>query len=118
MFEGLAFFHRTSSPKTWNIAAYHSPHSLTWRWVLSFSRGGYFGRLPRIWTYRDNNGRQWSLNLPWIGSFDWRVQRPMWFRDLYIRQRDKRDHERYVASMERSTSAPPAIAPEAGTTMH
>lgn len=87
--KGLKFFTRTSSSRLFNIAAYHSPHSLTWSWVLSFS----FERQVRpLWYgYRTNGGYHCGLRIPLVGVFMWQKQRPMWYRDLYQRKRDEAD---------------------------
>lgn len=90
---GLAFFRKTSSLTTWNLASFHSPHSLTWSWILSFSRDGYSERRfwPLIMPYRSNQGMQCVIRLPFIGLIQWHRQQPMWFRDLYRRLRDEQD---------------------------
>jgi len=109
---GLAILQRTNSRGLINIASWHSPHSLTWRWILSARwRGGslwhphvfvrrhdYYGRAaPAHWCLaagvgrlgsarvnRDNNGIGWELSF--LGaSIAWSSQRPMWYRDLYNR---------------------------------
>lgn len=36
---GLSLLAETNSDGLWNIASYHHPHSITWRWVLSLSVG-------------------------------------------------------------------------------
>lgn len=107
---GLKLFSRTSSRETWNLASFHSPHSLTWRWVISFSlfRGGEARVRPLWYGYRDNNGLQWGFRVPFVGLVRWAQQRPMWYRDLYISQRDETDRERY----ERSTFVRAATRPE------
>lgn len=90
---GLALFSRTNSKGCWNIASFHSPHSLTWRWILTFRRfaPGEFRVWPIGTAYRDNNGLQWWVRLPFVGYLQWQQQRPMWFRDLWQRLRDERD---------------------------
>jgi hypothetical protein len=106
---GLAIFQRTNSRGLINLASWHSPHSLTWRWILSANwRGGslwrphcfasrhdYGGKAPAHWCLaagvgrlgaarisRDNNGIGWDVSLLGV-SLQWSSQRPMWFRDLY-----------------------------------
>lgn len=103
---GLKFFQRTSG-KHWNIASYHSPHSLTWRWILCITRQSLMWPRPHfIWNSyglslglgqllhfrigKDNNGIQWGVALFWIG-LSYHSQRPMWFRDMYRRAADERD---------------------------
>lgn len=39
---GLSLFSETNSDSLWNIASYHHPDSITWRWSLSFSKGRRF----------------------------------------------------------------------------
>jgi len=108
---GLALFQRSSRARTLDLASYHSPHSLTWSWIISATRqsvawpkphaslrlkprlpGGHIGlgHLIRFYLYRDNNGWQWGVSLFWL-SLSWSRQRPMWYRDIYLRERDRRD---------------------------
>ncbi len=95
---GLKFFTRTSDQRCWNVASYHSPHSLTWSWILSFSLPrGDSGRWLGFWTYEDNAGRQWGLQIARC-EVQWRGQQPMWYRDLYIRSCDEAERKRYEAS--------------------
>lgn len=91
--KGLRFFTKTSDPRCWDLASYHSPHSLTWRWVLSFSlfRDGERKVWPLWFPYRNNHGLQWVLRIPWLGLLRFAQQQPMWFRDLYLRMRDEQD---------------------------
>lgn len=101
MLKGLAFFTKVSGPRCWNIISFHSPHSLTWSWILSFSlfRGDERRAWPLFGTWRTNNGRQWTFRVPWIGLFHWHRQQPMWYRDIFRQERDERDrleHERYL----------------------
>jgi hypothetical protein len=95
LIEGLEFFVKTNSARIWNIASYHSPHSLTWRWILSFSlhRSDEHRVWPIFAPWRDNNGLQWMLRIPFVGYFSWKQQRPMWFRDLYRDARDEQDRK-------------------------
>lgn len=106
--KGLRFFQRTSGRGSWNIASYHSPHSLTWRWLVGFSlfRGGEARARPLWWSYRDNNGLQWGFRVPWLGIVRWSQQRPMWFRDLYYRNRDEVDGLRAELSEPRPNTPP------------
>lgn len=107
---GLTAFRRTSGRGCWNIAAYHSPHSLTWRWLLSvsfdasilvkpfahYSRdffGPSFGFGLGILSghiYRSNGGWQFAGNLMGM-AIHLQQQRPMWYRNLYQRARDEAD---------------------------
>jgi hypothetical protein len=104
---GLAFFRKTSGPRLWNIASYHSPHSLTWRWILSF--GLFRGDERRIWPIvmadRHNTGMHILVRIPWVGMFTFSTQRPMWFRDMWRQDRDERD-----GLTKRKADIPPAPA--------
>lgn len=75
---GLRLFKVTSDPAFFNIASYHSRHSLTWSWVLSFSRDGQSEK--RLWPLvswlSDHIGQHGWLRLPWIGIFHWMRQWP------------------------------------------
>lgn len=100
----LKLFSRTSDRKTVNLASWHSPHSLTWRWILSLRRhqvmwpkpvalrnsvgfGAGLGTLFSFHAYRTNDGWQWELSALWHGlSFS--QQRPMWFKDMIRREWD------------------------------
>lgn len=109
---GFDIFSRTNVARDWVIAAWHSPHSLTWRWFVSFSlfRGDECRVRPLWWGYRTNTGLHGGFRLPWIGMVHWQTQHPMWYRDLYMRQQDqasKADYDRYLAS---AVPAPPPSA--------
>jgi hypothetical protein len=112
---GLSLFARTNSPRHWNLASWHSPHSLTWSWILhadvsrptfnphwraygkhspdsplgpAFHAG--FGTLARVSAYRNNNG--WQLGASLLGvTLSWSRQQPMWYHDLWRRERDRQD---------------------------
>lgn len=114
---GFASFRRTSGKRSWNLASYHSPHSLTWRWLAHLSVGSMFSRPgifiePRLsahfgfespfvgfgynigfggaHAYTNNFGWQfsaWLLGLHLMFS----QQRPIWYRDIYHRARDEAD---------------------------
>lgn len=104
---GFAAFKRTSSRTTWNVASFHSPHSLTWSWVLSLRRqplftfrpwaqfhGGHFpgfgagfGQFISFHAYRNNGGWQIGWSLLWH-EFHRSSQRPMWFKDIVQSQWD------------------------------
>jgi hypothetical protein len=90
---GLALLTRTNVRTSWNLASFHSPHSMTWRWLLSFSLfRADEGRWWPIWMpYRANNGLQWVIRIPLVGFLRFAQQRPMWYRDCYQRLRDQRD---------------------------
>jgi hypothetical protein len=118
---GLALFSRTNSKGHWNIASWHSPHSLTWRWILSVSlpRRGE-GRWRPIW-YRSphNCGGQAYFGLLKFG-FRWHWQHPMWYRDLYHRMRDEQDVAaglRYRGSAYVAPPPLPQVTP-ANTSVH
>lgn len=99
--KGLKFFSRTNVKGSWNVASFHSPHSLIWSWILAFSR--FRGDEARVWPlfygYRDNHGLQWGFRIPWIGLVLWHRQRPMPYRELYRQIRNEKDLERYRASL-------------------
>jgi len=90
--KGLKFFSRTSGKGCWNLASFHSPHSMTWSWILSFSlpRSRDEGRWLYFSHYRSNVGLEWSLQVART-CLRWHRQRPMWYRDCYMRLRDKQD---------------------------
>lgn len=103
MKNGLNFFRKTSQRGSWNIAAYHNPHSLTWSWVLSLSlfRADEGRVRPLWWSYPTNQGRQWGFRIPYVGIVSWHRQQPMWFRDMYMRLRDETDTAAYHRSVAR-----------------
>jgi len=113
---GLAVLTRTSNRRCWNLAAYHSPHSLTWRWLIGITFGSVFAR-PRFYmspretfmgvlnpfpafafsigiagagASRNNYGWQYSASLLGV-HVHFSQQHPMWYRDLYQRARDEAD---------------------------
>jgi hypothetical protein len=113
---GFAALKRTSSKRSWNLASYHSPHSLTWRWLISVSFGNMFTR-PRIYMTpvdhypgMKNPFVAFAFNIGIAGAsastnnYGWQFaawmfgihvhfsqQQPMWYRDLYHRARDEAD---------------------------
>ena len=105
---GLSLFVRLPTSRgSWNIAAWHSRHSLTWRWIVhlsrqpfgaprpyAFWRGGNLalglGQLIGTNFTHTNTGWRFRVALFWIG-LELLTQRPMWFCDLYRRERDERD---------------------------
>lgn len=104
MIKGLQFFTRTSDAHRINLASWHSPHSLTWRWLIAWSRFKGDERRAHwrmLWWSRGNTGFQWSLIIPWVGRLNGQTQHPMWYRDLYMRLRDEKDHDRYERSSAR-----------------
>lgn len=113
--KGLSLFRRTSNKGCWNIAAFHSPHSLTWSWILSFSlptKGS--GRWLGFHRWQTNDGGQWLLQVARC-ALQWHRQRPMWYRDLYWKLDRQREDER----VPRPADIPP-IHPHfpAPTTLH
>jgi hypothetical protein len=109
---GLKLFSRTSNRRRINLASFHSPHSLTWSWVLSLalSRVGSIkpyaslklrdtfvpgfhlglGQLIGVTAYKANNGLQWSISLLWV-SLSWSRQAAMYYRDMHGRAAMTRD---------------------------
>ena len=88
-----------------NIASWHSRHSLTWSWILSARRHPSDGSQWRLWfsTWKNNDGRQWWLGLPFVG-IQWHRQKPMWFRDVMRSQSDRhREDEREAFDRGRRT---------------
>lgn len=102
----LSLFAKTSSRRSFNLAAYHSPHSLTWSWVLSLNFDRSWRKAngwPRfaVSIYSTNGGPQWAVVLPFV-SLNWHRQREMWFRDLFHRTREREDAlERTVSRLRR-----------------
>lgn len=101
----LTLFKRTSCGKTLNVAYWHSPHSLTWRWGLSLRRhqfmlpkpharrnsigfGAGLGTLLSFWAHKSNGGWQWGASFFWHG-LHFSQQRPMWFKDMIRRSWDE-----------------------------
>lgn len=114
---GLAVFKRTSAKRSWNLASYHSPHSLTWRWLINLSLGSVFSRPRLFWSpsfnehfgtpnpfvsfafcigiagahaYTTNYG--WQFGVTFLGMHvHFSQQRPMWYRDMIQRAWDEKD---------------------------
>lgn len=112
----LSLLKRTSGRGSLNLASWHSPHSLTWSWILTLAwakpsyvkpavqwsavgphlfRGASVGSIANVHAIRDNNGWQWGVTLLGVTLAGHR-QRPMWFRDLYWRRETER-YERRAA---------------------
>jgi len=93
---GATFFVRTSSRRRWLIAAWHSPHSLTWRWLIDFTllEGDARCAWPLFWKIPCKTSLQWGIRLPWLAMVSFHSQRPMWYREMYMRLRDKQDQRR------------------------
>lgn len=68
--QGLKFFSRTSARQTFNLASFHSPHSLTWRWIVSFSffRGDE-ARVRPLWSIATTTGCNGVSASPSSGLF-------------------------------------------------
>ena len=96
IFPGLSVLRRTSDQRTLNLLAYHSPHSLTWSWILSLqvdriAGNEYANRLRfGFHPYRTNQGLQIAFLVPWL-CLQWHRQQPMLYRDVWRRQRDMAD---------------------------
>lgn len=81
---GLSFFKRShcnGTPiRSWLLAAYHHPRSLTWRWGIWYSMrkagktGVYFMRVYRSQGFNFHAG----INLPLFGSVSMQTQPHMW----------------------------------------
>lgn len=138
MFNGLKLFSKTSDKKTLNVASFHSPHSLTWSWILSFRRhevmrpkfyarrskdgiGAGLGTLISAYAYRTNSGLTWDVCL-FCHGLHFTRQSPMWYRDMFWRADDEREAlNRRVRQLERQIEAMPSAAPgtsEAGVHLH
>lgn len=90
--KGLRLFSRTSDSRAWSLASYHSPHSLTWSWSLSFllfrgdeKRWGW----PLGWLCRYNTGWQLGIRVPFAGILYLSRQHAMWFRDMWLQKRNE-----------------------------
>ena len=120
MFRGLSFLKRDSGGG-YTLASWHSPHSMTWRWFVSFSRfRGDEARVRPLWFgYRTNTGVHGGFRIPFIGLVHWQTQRPMWFRDLYQMKRDEADGLRSEARP--PAPPPPSFRPtviDGGSSLH
>lgn len=82
--KGLKFFtrqHRNGTPiRSWTLASYHHPNSLTWRWVISYSarkagRTGVYAM--RVYRNRGFNFHA-GINLSILGSLSIQTQPHMW----------------------------------------
>lgn len=120
MMKGLRFFSRTSDQRCFNLAAFHSPHSLTWRWVISFSffKADERRVRPLWWGYQTNTGSHWGVRIPFVGMITGMTQRPIWYRDLYMRLRDERDMAAYQRSIEEPPPRGPLTIIDGGKAVH
>jgi hypothetical protein len=109
---GLKLLSRTSNRRCINLASFHSPHSLTWSWILSLTFGPVgsikpyaslklretfvpgvhlgLGQLIGVTAYKGNNGIQWSIALLWV-NLSWHRQTAMYYRDMHERVAMARD---------------------------
>lgn len=77
---GVAVFAKTNAWGQYNIASFHSPRSLTWRWLLSFC-------LPRrefkwFMFWRSTGGQEkWCLQL-FKFRLGWSTQESMWLDEV------------------------------------
>lgn len=115
---GLQFFTKRSVQGSWNIVSWHSPHSLTWRWLFGFNlfRGDEARVRPLWWSYGTNNGLQWGFRIPFIGTVRFSQQRPMWYRDLYTKLRDK--HDEPLAAPPPNPAPPSLTVIDGGASIH
>lgn len=96
----LHLFNRTNQPGCWTLAAWHSRHSLTWRWLIHVSR--FRGDERRaswrmLHRWQTNHGLNWMFLVPWICRIDFQQQESMFYRDMYERQFAERERlERQV----------------------
>ncbi|PRD42112.1 hypothetical protein C5748_18350 [Phyllobacterium phragmitis] len=120
---GFAAFKRTSGKRSWNIASYHSPHSLTWRWLIGLSLGSV-GSRPRLYmtpshhypgmknpfvafafnvgfagASASTNNYGWQFGAWMLGvHLNFSQQRPMWYRDMIQRAWNEKDDAAREAS--------------------
>ncbi|MGB6080238.1 MAG: hypothetical protein WBF99_12340 [Xanthobacteraceae bacterium] len=96
IFPGLAVLRRAGDQRTLNLLSYHSPHSLTWSWVLSLqidriAWNEHANRLRfGLHPYRTNQGLQIAFLMPWL-CLQWHRQQPTFYREMWRRQRDLAD---------------------------
>lgn len=76
---GLALFRRTNERRSWNLASYHDPASITWSWVLSFSllKPGEHRVWPIFSPWPGVGQTRWSLRVPFVGILRWLTQEKM-----------------------------------------
>lgn len=90
----LHFLDKTSQPSCWTLAAWHSRHSLTWRWVMHVMRFRGDERRwcwPPLLRWRTNYGLNWTLVIPWVCRIEFQQQHSMFYRDMYERQFAERE---------------------------
>lgn len=97
-FGPLTLFSRTSDRRVFELAGWHSPHSMTWLWVLSLHRqclawpkpylflgSGLtigLGQMIGLHVSRSTAGWHWSVSLLWHALY-FTPQKPMWYRDMF-----------------------------------
>ena len=111
----LSLLSPTNSKRTFNLASYHSRHSLTWSWSISVSFDGVWRKPaggPRLGfhSYRTNDGPQLVVVAPFL-VLHWHRQREMWFRDLYRGASDREEElERRISKLRRDLTMARATA--------
>lgn len=92
---GLSVLERGSGGDL-TLISFHSPHSLTWSWFVSFTRfKADEWRVRPLWFgYRHNCGWQCGVRLPFWGFLSLHRQHPMWYRNLMNGQRDRHEGEK------------------------
>lgn len=114
-FGPLTLFSRTSDRRVFELAGWHSPHSLTWLWVLSLHRqclawpkpyllrgSGLsigLGQLVGLHVSHSTAGWHWSVSLLWHALY-FTPQKPMWFKDMWQRANEERDALRGAGNVE------------------
>lgn len=91
--KGLTIFGKTNVPTSWTLAAWHSPHSVTWRWSLTLAlfRADEWRVWPIFGKHRCQGLLCWWARIPFVGFLHFNQQHPMWYRDLYVRLRNRED---------------------------
>lgn len=75
---GLEFFRRTNDPRSFNLASYHDPRSITWSWLICWT--WYSADEKRRWfgwaRWRKPYGF-WQVNLLKLGTLRYSYQPKM-----------------------------------------
>lgn len=80
---GFQIFEKDSrGSRLW--AAYHSPHSVTWRWSAALEKRFQVTRWFWIYRLRHNFGSQTVVVFGWW-ALRISTQKPTWYRDLYFK---------------------------------
>ena len=82
---GLRFFNK-SYQGWWVLASYHHPDSITWRWSITFDGRNAKFCWPKFGPSFSMGKKYFSLSgdfgawlvLPYIGTFSFNAQKPMW----------------------------------------